>query len=157
MKPERGYYHFSNYEYTRYHYAISTRIGEVTDFSLAEIDLIKAEANARLGNLTEAINIVNNGSRTQRGLLPPLSSNTNIKNLLKAIFYERDIELIQTGFGIAFFDMRRRDMLQPGTPLHFPIPAKELMVMNMPLYTFGGVSSADGVNTSNGGWFPNKK
>ncbi len=156
MKPERGYYHFSNYEYTRYPYAISTRIGEVTDFSVAENDLIKAEANARLGNLTEAINIVNNGSRTQRGLLPPLSSNTNINNLLKAIFYERDIELIQTGFGIAFFDMRRRDMLQPGTLLHFPIPAKELMVMNMPLYTFGGVANADGINTSNGGWFPNK-
>jgi len=76
--------------------------------------------------------------------------------LLKAIFYERDIELIQTGFGIAFFDMRRRDMLQPGTLLHFPIPAKELMVMNMPLYTFGGVANADGINTSNGGWFPNK-
>ena len=157
MKPERGYYHYSNYEYTRYPYAISTRLGEVNDFLVAENDLIKAEANARLGNLAEAIDIVNNGSRTERGHLSPLSSNTNVVKLLKTIFYERDIELIQTGFGIAFFDMRRRDMLQPGTLLHFPIPAKELMVMDMPLYTYGGVENADGINTSNGGWFPNKK
>ena len=76
--------------------------------------------------------------------------------MLEAIFYERDVELIQTGYGIAFFDMRRRDMLQPGTMLHFPIPAKELMVMQMPLYTFGGVANADGINTSDGGWFPSK-
>jgi len=156
MKPERGYYNFSNYEYTRYPYAISTNTGEVTDFSLAELDLIKAEANAELGNLSEAITIVNNGSRTQRGKLSPLSTNTNIVKLLQAIFYERDIELIQTGFGIAFFDMRRRDMLQKGTLLHFPIPAKELMVMHLPLYTYGGVENADGINTSDGGWFPEK-
>jgi hypothetical protein len=154
MKPERGYYHFSNYEYVRYPYAITTRIGEVVDFSIAENDLLKAEALASLGRLQEAIDIINNGSRVERGELPPLSSNSNYVKIMKAIFYERDIELIQTGFGIAFFDMRRRDMLQKGTLLHFPIPAKELMVMNMPLYTYGGVENADGINTSNGGWFP---
>jgi len=52
--------------------------------------------------------------------------------------------------------MRRRNMLQPGTLLHFPIPAKELMVMQLPLYTFGGVGNEDGINTSYGGWFPSK-
>ncbi len=156
MKPERGYYHFSNYEYVRYPYAISTNEGNVVDYSLAELDLIKAEANAELGDLATAIQIINDGSRTQRGGLPPLNINSDKEVVLKAIFYERDIELIQTGFGIAFFDMRRRDMLQFGTMLHFPIPAKELMVMQMPLYTFGGVENADGINTSDGGWFPSK-
>ena len=72
------------------------------------------------------------------------------------MFYERDIELIMTGFGIAFFDMRRRDMLQTGTMLHFPIPAKELMLLGETVYTFGGVANADGINTSDGGWFPEK-
>jgi hypothetical protein len=155
MKPERGYYHFSNYEYVRYPYAITTNVGFVVDYSLAELDLIKAEANAELGNLETAIEIINNGSRTQRGGLAPLNIHSNKERVMKALFYERDIELIQTGFGIAFFDMRRRDMLQKGTMLHFPIPAKDLMVMEMPLYTFGGVENADGINTSNGGWFPN--
>ncbi len=156
MKPERGYYHFSNYEYTRYPYSISTHTGEVVEFSVAEIDLFRAEAYAMMGDLGQAIQILNEGTRTTRGGLSPLNASSSKEKVLEAIFYERDIELIQTGFGIAFFDMRRRDMLQTGTMLHFPIPAKELMVMQMPIYTFGGVNNADGENTSNGGWFPTK-
>lgn len=156
MKPERGYYHFSNYEYTRYPYAITTYTGDVVEYSTAEIDMFRAEAYAELGDLTQAIQIINEGTRTTRGKLSPLSNSASKETVLQAIFYERDIELIQTGFGIAFFDMRRRDFLQMGTMLHFPIPAKELMVMQMPLYTYGGVDNADGINTSNGGWFPEK-
>lgn len=156
MKPERGYYHFSNYEYCRTQYAITEHEGEVVAFSVSENDLFRAEANVELGNLSEAINIINAGSRVSRGALAPLSANTSKEKLLKTLFYERDIDLIQTGFGIAFFDMRRRDMLQTGTMLHFPIPAKDLMVLGMPEYTFGGLSNADGENVSNGGWFPVK-
>jgi len=156
MKPERGYYNFSNYEYTRYPYAISTWEGPVIDFSVTENNLLKAEAYANLGNLDQAINIINDGSRTVRGHLSPISASSDKEKVIETIFYERDVELIQTGFGLSFFDMRRRNMLQPGTPLHFPIPAKELMVMQMPLYTFGGVANEDGINTSNGGWFPTK-
>ena len=26
-----------------------------------------------------------------------------------------------------------------GTPLHFPVPAKELQTLQLPVYTFGGV------------------
>jgi hypothetical protein len=156
MKPERGYYHYSNYEYTRSSYAITTHTGYIVDYSVTENELFKAEAYVHLGNLSAAIDIINQGSRVTRGGLSPLPANSNEIKVMKTIFYERDIELIQTGFGIAFFDMRRRDMLQPGTMLHFPIPAKELMVMQMPNYTFGGVENADGINVSNGGWFPNK-
>ncbi len=155
MKPERGYYHYSNYEYTRYPYDINTSF-DVVDFSVTENDLLKAEALAELGNLDQAIQIINDGSRTVRGHLSPLNTASDKEKVMEAIFHERDVELIQTGFGLAFFDMRRRDMMQTGSLLHFPIPAKELMVMSMPLYTFGGVDNADGVNTSSGGWFPEK-
>jgi hypothetical protein len=156
MKPERGYYHYSNYEYTRYPYAITTYTIEVPDFLVTENELIKAEALANMGDIAGAVQIINAGSRVTRGHLDALEDNISKEELLDALFYERDIELIQTGFGIAFFDMRRRDMLQTGTLLHFPIPGKELMVMQLPEYTFGGVSNADGINTSNGGWFPEK-
>ena len=156
MKPERGYEHYSNYEYTRSTYAITTHTGNIVDYSITENELFKAEAYVHLGNLSAAVDIINQGSRVTRGGVNPLPANSNEIKVMKTIFYERDIELIQTGFAIAFFDMRRRDMLQPGTMLHFPIPAKELMVMEMPDYTFGGVNNADGENTSNGGWFPNK-
>lgn len=153
--PERGYYHFSNYEYTRYPYSFSNP-DYVVDFSVTENDLIKAEALFHTGAKNTAIDIINAGSRVTRGNLPPIDYTISDADFLKALFYERDIELIMTGYGIAYFDMRRRDMLQIGTPLHFPIPAKELNVMYMPLYTFGGVENADGINTSNGGWFPSK-
>ncbi len=153
MKPERGYVHYSNYEFSRYSYTTSaTGVDNIDDFPLTENDLFRAEAHARLNQLTEAINIINAGTRVTRGQLAPLPANASKEDILEAIFYERDIELIQTGFGTAFFDMRRRDYLQKGTPLHFPIPARELQVLQLPGYTFGGVDLADGVNTSNGGW-----
>ncbi|MBE9467394.1 MAG: hypothetical protein IMY72_03615 [Bacteroidetes bacterium] len=158
MKPERGYYHFSNYEYSRYeyNYVLGVNTGEVTEFSAEENMLFKAEALVHLSNLPAAIGIINNGSRVIRGSLDPVPANATEDQVLKAIFYERDIELIMTGFGTAFFDMRRRDMLQTGTLLHLPIPAKELMLLQKSIYTFGGIGNADGINTSNGGWFPEK-
>ena len=152
MKPERGYVHYSNYEYTRYPLEITTTTGDAPIFLKAELDLIKAEAKLKLGDKKAAIDILNAGTRVTRGHLPPLSYDATEEEVLKAIFYERDIELIQTGFGIAFFDMRRRDYLQLGTLLHFPIPGKELNVLQLPYYTYGGVSNADGINVSNGGW-----
>ncbi len=155
MRPERGYYHYSNYEYSRIdlEYVSGVVTGYATDFSTTENELFRAEAYARLGNLSQAIDIINNGTRISRGHLSPLPADATQQEVLDAIFYERDIELIMTGFGIAFFDMRRRDMLQKGTPLHFPIPAKELTILQKDIYTFGGVENADGKNTSNGGWF----
>ena len=153
MKPERGYVHYSNYEFSRYPYTTNPGdAGNVVDFPVVENDLYRAEANARLGHLPEAISIINAGTRVTAGQLAPLPDDASQEDILDAIFYERDIELIQTGFGTAFFDMRRRDYLQKGTPLHFPVPGRELQVLQMPNYSFGGVGNADGINTSNGGW-----
>lgn len=155
MKPERGYYHFSNYEYARIDlkYVTGVNTGFATDFSLTENELMQAEAQVHLGNLPAAIDLLNSGTRIVRGNLSPIGADASAEDVLDAIFYERDIELIMTGFGVAFFDMRRRDMLQKGTLLHLPIPAKELMLLQKEIYTFGGEENADGVNTSNGGWF----
>ncbi len=154
FKPDRGYYHFSNYEFKRAdcNYVLNVTPAEVIEFRVTENDLLKAEAMFYTGDKSGAISIINSGTRIHRGGLTPLQSNVSDEDLLSAIFYERDIELMFTGFGIGFFDMRRRDMLEVGTMLHFPIPAKELDVMEKPIYTFGGVANADGINTSNGGW-----
>jgi hypothetical protein len=56
--------------------------------------------------------------------------------------------------GLQFFDMRKLNLLQAGTPLHWPLPAKTLETFGetLPFYTFGGVDNADGITTSNGGW-----
>ncbi len=156
FKPERGYYHYSFYLYKRIPYTFSNP-DWFPEFYVNELTLMKAEANVHLGNLAEAINLVNQSSRTTRGNLPPLPASASQEDVLRAIFYERDLEFFIAGFGIGYFDMRRRDMLQYGTMLHFPIPAHELAILGIPVYTFGGVENADGINTSNGGWFPESR
>jgi len=152
FKPERGYYHYSFYRYQRLAYTFSNP-DFFPEFYTNEIELLKAEAYVHLGQDAQAISTLNASSRSTRGQLPALSASSTSQQILDAIFYERDIEFFVAGFGIGFFDMRRRDMLQKGTLLHFPIPSKELNVLGLSIYTFGGVSKADGKGTSDGDWF----
>ncbi|NQU52405.1 MAG: hypothetical protein HQ522_07685 [Bacteroidetes bacterium] len=152
--PDRGFYHFSHYRYKRYDAVFSgVWYGNAPKPSMLvwENEILKAEALIRTGNINGAVSILNdpNGARKVRGQLPDITS-TNPSEVLWIIFYERDIELINTGMGISYFDMRRRDMLQRGTILHFPVPAKELQIMNYEVYTIGG--TPDGENVSNGSW-----
>jgi len=150
--PGTPYYLNTLYRLRKYDAWAPDASGPVPEITLAENDLIRAEALVHLDRTQEAVTIINQGSRVNNGHLPPLAAETPSKEVLKAIFYEREIELISTGTGLSFFDMRRRNMLQTGTPLHFPVPGKELGIMGLPVYTFGGVDNADGINTSNGGW-----
>lgn len=152
--PERGKYHYSHYRFKRFEAVSTTGIGQLIDFPYYENSLYAAEAYAMLGQLGKAIAVVNypDYPRTLRGGLSPLSLTADKKAILNTIFYEREIELLAQGYLIGFCDMRRRDMLQIGTPLHFPVPGLELQTLQLANYTFGGVDQADGTNTSNGGW-----
>jgi len=150
FNPSRGTYHFSHYRLKRWDYWSGDYFVAVPNFLAAENDLMIAEAQARTNNLAGAIATINAGSRTNIGDLPNLASNSTLPEVLEAIFYERDIELAITGMGISFFDMRRRDMLQKGTILHFPIPALELEALNKEWYTIEG--APDSENISNGSW-----
>jgi starch-binding outer membrane protein, SusD/RagB family len=158
--PGRGGWHFSHYRHSRYDFPASTSeegfgMGESRGplFELRVYDnaLMKAEAMARTGNVAGAAAILNDPANPRVGVgqLPEVAADLNA--VLNAVFYERDIELFHNGYLISFCDMRRRDMLQQGTPLHYPVPGKELETLEMPIYTFGGYNNADGVNTSNGG------
>jgi len=154
FRPERGYYHFSHYRHKRFD-SVSGEIwyGNNPNPSMLvwENELLKAEALVRTGKVAEAVSILNNpaGARKVRGNLPDLNS-TNPEEVLWTIFYERDIELILTGMGICYFDMRRRDMLQRGTILHFPVPFSQLEAMNVEVYSIDG--QPDGVDISDGSW-----
>lgn len=106
----------------------------------AENDLIIAEALVRTGgDLTRAAALVNK-TRVTRGGLTAVAANAT--DILAAIEYERDVELLNTG-GISLFDRRRIDGLQAGTARHLPIPASELEVLALPIYTFGGIGLPD--------------
>ncbi|MCD6200502.1 MAG: RagB/SusD family nutrient uptake outer membrane protein [Bacteroidales bacterium] len=152
FKPDRGYYHFSHYRYQRYDYYLSEWTTTVPYFLAWENDLMIAEALVRANNdVAGATAILNdpNGARKARGGLADVAP-SSVDEALDLIFYERDVELILTTSGDGFFDMRRRDMLQRGTILHFPVPAAELEILGLDNYTIAG--PPDGENISNGHW-----
>jgi len=151
----------SVYYYSRYEdLYINNGFGEIVVFLRDNIDMMLAEAYMHLGQKQQAINLVNAGSRTTRGNLPPIPNNASNDEVFDAIFYEVEIECQRTWVGYQYFMMRRRDMLQAGTPLHLPVPFEELQMMELPVYTFGGTNftheegTADGANAWNNFWFP---
>ena len=154
FKPERGFYHFSHYRLSRYDDVIAqVWYGNKNkpSFLVWEIKMLEAEALVRTGNVAGAVAILNDpdGARKTRGGLADVTA-TDAATVLLRIFDEKDVELITTGVGIGFFDMRRRDRLQSGTILHFPVPATELEIVQVPVYTIGG--TPDGENVSMGSW-----
>lgn len=148
----RGYYHFSSYRLKRYDALYTNATGPKGEVMKTENDMIRAEARAYTGDLDGAAAIINTGTRKTRGKMPDVDA--NLASIIAAIHHERHVEMMLTGNGIQFYEMRKLDLLQKGTPLHFPLPAKTLETFGLPLpfYTFGGTANADGVNVSNGGW-----
>ena len=156
-RPDRGIYRWSTYRYQRFDNLINARMaGDVSMIRKAENDLLMAEAYLNLDQLSEARNVINNGTRSTRGHLPSVGASK--KDIAEAIMYERSIELPLTGMGIEYFDMRRFDILQDGSLLHFPVPAQQNLTINTPdpYYTFGGVNPQYGIPgkdvATGGGW-----
>jgi starch-binding outer membrane protein, SusD/RagB family len=160
----RGVYFFSQWSHARYinasYYNDNSLLGPAPYVLRAENDLLIAEALIRTGgDLNRAAQLINN-TRVGRGGLPPVSAATPTNDLLGAIFYERDVELFDSGASQGWFDRRRIDKtvtynglaigniwgfkggsnLQLGTPRHLPVPAKELETLGIPVYTYGGAA-----------------
>lgn len=152
LNPTRGYYHFSNYRHSRWDGSYALGVGPAPELMKAENDMYKAEARVYLNDLPAAATIINASTRKTRGQLPDVAAVKD--DLLQAIHHERHVEMSITGMGLQFFEMRKRNLLQKGTPLHWPLPARTLETFRetLPFYTYGGVTNADGTNTSNAGW-----
>lgn len=150
FRPDRGTYHFSSYRYSRYDQYITDWVIDVTEFSASENDMYKAEALLNTDKVAEAALVINAGTRTVRGQLPPVDASADA--VADAIHYERCVEFAYTGAMICFFEMRKEDLLQKGTPLHFPVPGKALESIPEDNYTFGGTSGVAGEDYSTGGW-----
>lgn len=139
---------------------LANGLGIAPFFLKAQNDMIMAESLVHLGDVAGAVNILNSGPRVTRGQLEPLATSASAEEVLEAIYYEIYIELQRTSVGYQYFTMRRTDALQVGTPLHLPIPASELNVSQIPIYTFGGSGrgdeegTADGANSWDRGWDP---
>jgi len=152
LQAVRGYYHWSIYRHKRYDDIYALGEGPLPELMKAENDLYRAEARAYTGDLAGAAAVINAGTRKTRGGLADVAA--DLTAIRAAIHAERHIELYVSGMGLQFYEMRKRDLLQAGTPLHWPVPAKtqETLAEAQPFYTFGGPTRLDGVNTSNKGW-----
>src|SRR5690606_12806015 len=108
----------------------------------------KAEALLHIGggDPAAASAIVNAGTRTTRGELPPVAADAQA--VYDAIHYERMVEFAYTGMGISFFEMRKENLLQVGTLLHFPVPGRALDAIPEPYYTYGGTDGVAGEDYS---------
>lgn len=146
----RGYYFFSNYHYSRYESFLDNGLLEPMDFlRIEEIELLRAEALIRTsGDKALAAQIINK-TRVVRGGLTPLTGGEPNEVLLEAVAYERIIEFTWEGSCNIWFyrrmitppnnmDSENLYFLEPRTARHFPVPAEELAVLGMQVYTFGG-------------------
>jgi len=83
-----------------------------------------------------AVTLINK-TRVTRGGLPAATVADGVAGLLTKLQYEQDVELPGDN-ATPYFNRRRIDGLQALTPHQMPIPAKELGVLGLPYYTFGG-------------------
>ena len=80
-----------------------------------------------------------------------LSATASDAQIVRALHTEYAVELdLMGGTGLQWYFMRRHDLLQAGTPLHYPIPGTELEVTQAEYYTFGGVEFASEEGTADG-------
>jgi uncharacterized protein YdeI (BOF family) len=116
----RGTYYNSHYHHLRYAYYMENgAVGRMPHLLVAEMDLIRAEALIQSnGDREEAVSLINKTRVTRGGLTPALVTDSN-DDLLDMLYYERDIELMNTAAGLAYFDKRGRDKLEPGTTKEF--------------------------------------
>ncbi|HUF51840.1 MAG TPA: RagB/SusD family nutrient uptake outer membrane protein [Longimicrobiales bacterium] len=135
-------------------------------FALATEDenrLYRAEAMLRLGRLQEAAELINvtrtrgqkAGNTTWATNLPPVTAAGGVPtvngacvprradgtcgDLMDALMYERDIELIGIESTRSWMDRRGFGQLRDGVFVHLPVPARWLVSFGLPLYTFGGI------------------
>lgn len=138
----RGRYFFGTYRYVRYDsYRLNQFIGPMAMFREAEARLIRAEALIRTGQRTQGADIINE-TRVTRGGLPPVTGAMTTEQLLDALVYERLMEFSWDGSCNPWLYRRSSGapmhQLHVGTARHLPIPAAELDILGIPVYTFGG-------------------
>jgi len=160
---DRGEWHFSHYKHNRNKTdpgfaGNGSTDGPMPAFLAADNELLQAEALLRLGRTGEAVNILNAGTRVNRGKLPALPLNSSPEAVQQAILYERAIELLSTAPMSLWFDRRRSAPrenylevtplggLQTGTPAQLPVPAGELDIQMEEPYNFGGPNDPLGID-----------
>jgi hypothetical protein len=150
-RPDRGTWRWSNYRDYRYDYMTDTDNGPLPQLTVRQLQLLKAEALYMQGDLAGAAAIINvtradpnhaalnatDAAGTNTDCVPRLPDGT-CGDLWEMLKWEKRLETYHVGLGAWYFDGRRWGDLMQGSFLHLPVPGRELEVLEMPYYTFGG-------------------
>jgi hypothetical protein len=152
--------------------------GDLPMINRAFNDLLWAEALLRTGGSKATAATLINNTRVTRGGLTGVTAADSDDDLKRALVYEQDVELIQfagtqyfnrrrmskstytgaTGTNMYTADLKNHFMDPEGpwvlnpiwkdAPRQMPIPAKDLALLLMEIYSFGGPSDPGGIGTS---------
>lgn len=154
LRAERGQWRWSHYldvRFQPYYNASNTGLA-IPVITVREMDLLRAEGYIRTNQAALALPLIN-ATRVADGGLPPATllgaqgqgtgcvpklPNGQCGDLLETLKWEKRREFFMTVFGGWYFDARGWGDLAAGTYIHYPVPAPELEVRLLPLYTFGG-------------------
>lgn len=153
LRPDRGTFRWSYYRDWTMDYLLSTanRAGRIyPELTVQAMDLLKAEALFRTGQQGAAATLVNK-TRTAAGLNATDAAGTNTScvpklpngqcgDLLEMLKWEIRLETKHKGLGMApwYFHGRGWGDLPEGVFLQLPVPGRELELLGLPAYTFGG-------------------
>ena len=129
--------------------------GDLVAISVKEMEFLRAEALLWAGDSAGAALIINAQGREEVGKLPPATAAGSgtlpscvprklhatvptCGDIWDVLRYEKRIETHGTAPIISFADWRGWSMMPPGTICQFAPPYRELELIGLPYYTFGG-------------------
>jgi len=157
----RGTYHQTYYALNKTRtYAVDQGLqGPMHDITQVELDLLMAEAALRGNDAATAATLINN-TRVANGALTAAAASDNMGSVADApsaldggslwakYKYEKILEDIFYHPYTAYASRRGWGDMIKGTPLHMAIPGKELEILLLDNYTFGGQDAAGNPGTA---------
>jgi hypothetical protein len=118
------------------------------------MDLLRAEAILQTGGTLATAQAIIDQTRVTNGGLPSIVGATT-QQTWEALWYEQNIEEFMVAGSMAYFRKRGTQALASGqnthnwghvtgTPLHYPVAGKELEILQLATYTFGGAGNEMG-------------
>ncbi len=164
-RPDRGVWRWSWYKNSNMLEYGYDAIYDQPEIRVQEMNLLKAEGLYRNGDLAGAAAIINE-TRTAHGLNATDAGGTNTScvpklpnescgDLWEMLKWEKRLETVHTGIAQAgwFFDSRGWGDLYFETPVMWPVPCKELQVLQLlPCNTYGGPGGEFGAARSTYAW-----
>ena len=152
----RGSYFNSWYRYHAYDWFYDVSfVGPQPEVPVSEVELLRAEALIRRNRAAEAVLLIN--KYRAAGDLPevtvdgasgadcvPRLDGATCANLMESMQYEKRLMAYASGGVRVWTDARRWGDLPEGSIIHLPVPASELLLLQLPIYTTGGVGQPGG-------------